>query len=229
MGQLPLAFEPWTRFRRDDFVAAPANAAALKAVEDWPAWPDRVALLLGPPGAGKSHLAAIWVERAGARALRETDLGRADLPALVRPAVVIDDVDAMAARETALFHLLNIVREEGAFLLLTARTPPDRWGLRTADLLSRLRLAPTATLEAPDTGLMRSVLQKLFADRQLLVDEAVIAYLTLHLDRSLSDARAIVADLDRRGLALGRRVTRAMAAAVLGQRAEAEDNEGDDD
>ena len=227
MGQLPLDLAGPPRLGRTDFSPAPANAAALQAVESWPAWPDRVFLLLGPRGAGKSHLAAIWAERAGARSLAVDDLARPDLPALIGGHALIDDVDALAAHETALFHLLNLVREEGVSLLLTASKPPDQWGLTVPDLLSRLRLAPSATLEAPDEDLLRRVLQKLFADRQLLVDETVVDYLVLHLDRVLAEVRRVVAELDHTSLALGRRVTRPMAAAVLGRREEAR-AEGDD-
>ncbi len=217
MHQLPLDLALPPRFGRDAFLPAPSNAAALRVVESWPGWPDQTFLLIGPPGSGKSHLAAIWAERAKARALRPDDLDRSDLPALLGRAAVLDDAEAVApAQQAGLFHLLNLVREQAAFLLLAARTPPDLWGPRTPDLLSRLRLAPAARLDAPDDVLMRQVLVKLFADRQLAVDETVVAYLVLHLDRSLAEAGRVVDALDRTGLALGRRVTRAMAAAVLG-------------
>ena len=64
---LDLPVEP--RFGREDFLVSPSNATAWETVEHWPQWPDRVMLLLGPVGAGKSHLGAIWAARANARAL----------------------------------------------------------------------------------------------------------------------------------------------------------------
>src|SRR5208282_4219910 len=103
-------------------------------------------------------------------------------------------------------------RESGAHVLVTARGQPDAWGLATADLISRLRLAPIVRLGAPDLELTRAVLFKLFSDRQLAVDPALVAYLALNIERSLEAARAIVAALDREALARGKRVTRAMAA-----------------
>ena len=150
MRQLPLDLALPPRFGREDFLAASSNAAALRVVEGWPAWPDRTFLLIGPEGSGKSHLAAIWAERARAGALRTADLDALDLPARIGRAALLDDADTAAASEQTLFHLINLAREQRAFLLLTARTAPDLWGLHTADLLSRLRLAPTARLEAPD-------------------------------------------------------------------------------
>lgn len=211
MGQLPLDLVLPTRLGRDDFLRAPANAAALDLIEAWPAWPDRIVVLTGPPGAGKSHLGAIWAARAGAAAV--PDAAEADHLA---GAILLDDADRLAWPEPAFFHLLNRLRDGSGWLLATAATPPARWGLRTPDLVSRLRLAPLVEIGAPDDALLRAVLVKLFADRQIAVEETLLAYLVPRLARSLGEARAVVAALDRAALAGNRRLTRAVAAEVLG-------------
>ena len=82
--------------------------------------------------------------------------------------------------------------------------------------MSRLRLAPMAAIAPPDDALMRAVLVKLFADRQLAVDAALVDWLALRLDRSLDSARRAVAALDRAGLDAGRRITRTLAADLFG-------------
>ena len=82
---------------------------------------------------------------------------------------------------------------------------PTRWGLRTPDLLSRLRLAPSVSLDAPDDALLKAVLVKLFVDRQLVVDTSVVDYIALRIERSLARAAEIVAALDREALSRGRR------------------------
>ena len=127
---------------------------------------------------------------------------------------MLDGVDRVAD-ETALFHLLNFAAESGATLLMSARRPLRAEAVRLPDLLSRLRRAPVVEIGAPDDDLLRRVLEKLFRDRQLLVDPPVVAYTVLRLERSLGAARAFVAALDREALAQGRRVTRALAAEVL--------------
>ena len=68
---------------------------------------------------------------------------------------------------------------------------------------------------APDDALIRDVLVKLFGDRQLIVDRSVVEYLALRIERSIDAARRIVDALDREALALGRAVTRPMAADIL--------------
>lgn len=211
---LELASEP--HFGAEDFLVSQSNERAYGMIELWPDWPDPVLLLLGPPGAGKSHLAAIWAARAGAVALQAGALAAADLPAITEnKALLIEDGDRLDGNEAALFHLLNLTRAEGASLLITAREAPELWGLATADLMSRLRLAARVTIEAPDDALMRAVLVKLLVDRQLIVDTNVVEYAALRLDRSLDAAREFVAALDREALSRGKRITRSMASDVL--------------
>jgi chromosomal replication initiation ATPase DnaA len=214
--QLPLDLPHEPSFAREDFLKAPSNADALRAIESWSRWPGRMLLLVGPAGSGKSHLAAIWARAAEAVTIEAEALAGADPAALAgRPTILIENADRVGAGEAALFHLINLARERGASLLMTARAPPDAWGLAKPDLRSRLRLAPIATLGEPDADLARAVLFKLFSDRQLVVDPSVIAYVALRIDRSLGAARAIVAALDREALARGAAVTRAMAAQLF--------------
>lgn len=214
-GQLAFDLPLAPRYGREDFLVSPSNAGAWAVFESWPNWPDRVSLLLGPVGSGKSHLSTIWATRAGARIVAASELPTLDLPALATGPLVLEDADRAPVAESEMFHLLNLMRERGEYLAITARQWPDAWGLRTRDLLSRLRLAPAIEIGEPDDALVRSVLVKLFIDRQLTVDSSVIEYLALRIERSLDAARSVVETLDREGLSQGRAVTRPMAADVL--------------
>jgi chromosomal replication initiation ATPase DnaA len=214
--QLPLDLPHEPSFAREDFLSAPANAKALRAIDAWPDWAGRMLLLIGPAGAGKSHLAAIWARAAQAATVEAESLFAAEAARFARSkAILIENADRIGEGEANLFHLINLARESGAYLLLTARSAPDGWALKKADLLSRLRLAPVVALDEPDSELARAVLFKLFSDRQLAVDPAVIAYIGLRIDRSLGAARAIVDALDREALSRGKAVTRSMAALIL--------------
>jgi chromosomal replication initiation ATPase DnaA len=215
--QLALALPHAENFSREDFLAGESNEAALNLVECWPDWPDRALAIVGPEGAGKTHLAAIWADMTGARRVSARALGETNLPAtLATGALVIEDATSNLD-ERALFHLLNLIRQQDAFLLMTARTPPAMWRVELADLASRLRAIPTAQLRSPDDALLRAVMVKLFADRQLAVDDALISYLSTRIERSFASARAVVEDLDREALRQKRPVTRALAAELIGQ------------
>ena len=217
--QLPLALGFRERFGREDFLAGPSNAAALALVERWPDWPARTVALVGPDGSGKSHLAAIWAKSAGARSIASHAIAPASVPtALATGALVIEDLREGACEDAALFHLLNLAREQGDFVLITARTPPSGWAIRLRDLASRLRALPAVTLAPPDDALLRAVMVKLFADRQLAVDEGLIGYLVARIERSFAAARAIVAELDREALRQKREVNKVLAAELLRER-----------
>ena len=114
-----------------------------------------------------------------------------------------------------MFHLLNLAREQGAYLLLTSREAPTGWKLTLPDLTSRLKAIPVATLGPPDDDLLRSVLVKLFADRQIAVDEAVVSYLVARIPRALGAADSLVAEIDRRALEEKAEVTRMFVGRVL--------------
>jgi chromosomal replication initiation ATPase DnaA len=205
-------------FRREDFFESVANAHALAAVTGWRDWPGQKLLLVGPVGAGKTHLAHLWADMAGAVIVAGADLATADLPGLAGTgAVAVEDAEAVAGvreAEVALFHLHNLV-VQGGFLLMTARTPARDWGLTLPDLKSRVEAAPVARLDPPDDALLSAVLVKLFADRQTVVAPALIPWLVARMERSIDAARALVAAMDARALAEGKPITRATAQGLL--------------
>jgi len=214
--QLAFALPHAESLTREDFLEGPANAAGLALVDSWPDWPNRIMLLAGPEGSGKSHLAAIWAEVAGARATSAHALTAAAVPgALATGALVLEDLKSPDVDERALFHLLNLAREEAAFVLITARTPASVLRIELRDLRSRLRAVPAVSLLPPDDHLFRALIVKFCADRQLAVDEAVVSYLTNRIERTYAAARHSVELLDAEALRLGRPVTRALAAELL--------------
>jgi chromosomal replication initiation ATPase DnaA len=213
--QLVLALDHAESYGREDFLPGPCNESALQLVECWPDWPASAVALIGPQGSGKTHLAMIWAALSGARIMAARALDEAGLPsALATGALVVEDA-ATATDERALFHLINLAREEKAFLLFTARTAPTGWPFAIPDLISRLRALPVVTLRAPDDAMLRAVIVKYATDRQLMLDESVVGYLSTRIERSFAAARAAVIALDDEALRQGRPVTRALAAEIF--------------
>jgi chromosomal replication initiation ATPase DnaA len=214
--QLAFALPHAESLTRDNFLEGPANEAGLALVDSWPDWPNQIMLLVGPEGSGKSHLAAIWAEEAGARSTSAHVLTAAGVPgALATGALVVEDLKSSDFDERALFHLMNLAREDQASVLITARTPPSAFPFELRDLRSRLRAAPVVSLLPPDDQLFRALIVKFCADRQLAVDETVVSYLTTRIERSYAAVRQAVEALDAEALRLGRPVTRALAADLL--------------
>jgi chromosomal replication initiation ATPase DnaA len=213
---LALALPHAESLTRDNFLEGPANEAGLALIDRWPDWPNRIMLLVGPEGCGKSHLAAIWAEQAGARSISAHALTPNAVPgALATGALVVEDLKPGDFDERAMFHLINLAREDQAFILMTARIAPAAFEVELRDLRSRLRAVPTVPLLPPDDLLFRGLIVKFCADRQLSIDETVVSYLISRIERSYAAARQAVELLDTEALRLGRPVTRALAAELL--------------
>ena len=203
---------------RDSFFVSPANAVALALVETPARWPAQRLLLVGPSGAGKTHLAHVWAGQTEARVLWAEELMHQDISALAKGALCIEAVDSIAGQtsaEEALFHLINLMGAEANPLLMTARTTPTVYDLGLADLRSRIEATMIAKLDRPDDALLAAVLHKLFADRQITPAGSVIPYLVTHMPRSFAAAGWLVDRVDT--LALGTRggATRDKAIAAL--------------
>jgi len=226
--QLALPFPHEPSFDARDFLTAASNQDALTWLERWRDWPDRRLALWGQAGCGKTHLLHIWAARHDAtrligQALRGLEEGspadggldersREALPA--SGAVVVDDADTVSP-DTTLLHLLNTARDRGLFVLLAGRTAPAHWPLRLPDLTSRLRAVTAVEIRPPDDDLLRTLLVRLLADRQLTMSRHLQDWLLLRLPRSPAALRQAVARLDRASLAFGKAITRPLASQLL--------------
>jgi chromosomal replication initiation ATPase DnaA len=162
-----------------DFFVSAANSEAVAFLDGWSTWPVPAALLIGPTGSGKSHLAAIFARRASAR--------------------LWDDADR-AASEEALFHAWNAAMEERRPLLMTARSVPAAWNLPLAALKSRLAATPRVQIRAPDDALLEAVFRKQWRDRGVDAQADVTRYVLSRIERSFAGVARTVDALDRAAL-----------------------------
>jgi chromosomal replication initiation ATPase DnaA len=209
--QLRLKLRRPQAFRRQDFVAGPSNALALEALGAWPSWHGGCLTLVGPEGVGKTHLAQVWAEEAGATVL---DREAPDLAAAQAGPVVLEDVDR-GVDDEALFHLINLAAREGGGLLLTARTAPTLWPAGLPDLRSRLNALPVAEIEAPDDKVLEAVLKQFFRERSIRPPADLCPYLLRRMERSVPQARDIVRRLDEAADEAQRPISRALARQIL--------------
>ncbi len=213
--QKPLDLRVHPARGRSDFIVSESNRAAVALVDRWPDWPTFGTVLWGPPDSGKSHLVAVMMQKvSGAVCLEAADLGEEE-PSEA-PLVVVENVDRGVGREKSLLHLYNAISERGGHLFLTGRSAPTLWDIALPDLSSRLRGVPAVRIEPPDDMLLGGVLAKMFADRQVTVDERVVRYILRRTNRSFAAVRETVAALDRASLSAQRRVTVPFVRDVLG-------------
>jgi len=214
-AQLSFDFPHRPALDRADLLVTGVNAAAVAWIDRWPDWPAPALVLHGPAGSGKTHLASVWRTRTGAGSIAGAALSPTAVPALLDAGAALVVEAAEAAAEQPLLHLYNGIAERGGHLLLTSAQPPARWGIVLADLRSRLNALPSAEILPPDDTMIRAVLVKLFADRQLAVTPDLVDFLGLRIERSFAAAQRVVTAIDAASLASRRRITLPLAQQVL--------------
>lgn len=214
--QLIFQFAQPATYNADDFLTADCNREAHRWITGVGAWPGHALVLHGPPLSGKTHLAHIWAAGRDAVIADATRLESGDVPALAARDVVVEMTDRMAS-ETAMFHLFNLLREEGRKLLLLARQPPAAWTIALPDLASRIAATPAVGIGDPDAELVPQLLIKLCRDRQLTIPPEVAVFLAPRLERSFQCIAETVETLDQLSMRHGKRVTVPLARQVLGE------------
>lgn len=214
--QLTLDLAHRSALDREDFLISHSNEAAVELIDAAQSWPHRALLLTGPQGSGKSHLANVFRLTHGSDLVEAATLGEEAIGLLeAAGALVVENIDRGSVDERVLFHLLNMARQGRGLVLMTSRVTPGQLAFTLPDLRSRVRALPVAQIEAPDDFLLQAVLVKLFADRQLAVDPAVVSFLTMRMERSMQAANAVVGEIDRLALAMRRKVSRQLAQTAL--------------
>lgn len=216
MKQLVLALELPPALEAKDFIVSNANEEAYLWLMRWPNWPNHCLAIYGEKGCGKTHLSNIWQTTTKARYLKGSEFNAIDLETLFKPPAffVLDDAH-LIEKEEKFFHFYNYLTHSKGGLLLLSQTPPARWGTTLPDLRSRLNAIPAIKIHAPDENLLSQVIQKLFSDLQLTVDEAVVCFLLKHMERSFESAHFWVNALNTYALTQKRSITVPLVRELL--------------
>ena len=218
MQQMPLDIRFPKLQGREDFIIGACNRLAAAWINRWPDWPKpgHSLNLVGPAGAGKSHLAAIWQEMCGARLCNCP----AELTSIVAgadvPLIVLDKIDSTFNwPEDTLFHLFNRCDVEFGGLLMLSEKPVAQLNWDLADLGSRMRGVAMASIDLPDDALIYALLEKYFTDRQLLAPPTMLRYLISRMERSFDTVQEVAAALDQRSIADKKPLSVGLARLVL--------------
>ncbi len=184
-GQIALPLD-WSAGGTNDgpLIVGTSNADAVRYLRHVATWPVRTAVLVGPPGSGRSLIGRLFARETGGR--------------------VIDGQDSVA--EEDIFHAWNAAQASGSPLLIIADAPPADWNIALPDLASRLRAVPVLTIAEPDDCLARDLIEALFAQRGMALAPEVAPYIVPRMERSYAMIHRVVAALDAASLEQGRRV-----------------------
>lgn len=223
LPQLPLDLVFRPAYGREDFLVTNQNAFAVHYIDNWPTeWGGYPALTLyGQKGCGKSHLAAVWMQKSGASFLSARDFSALDLSVMLegKRNLVIDGLDLLIGdrkAEEKLFHLYNGFQKEGLFVLLLSHLSPARMDFAINDVASRLRAAPAAEIQPPDDALFSFVFSKQLHDRGFsTVGEAEAKYAVARMGRSWGELGDLVERVSQKASAEKRPVTTALIRDVI--------------
>ncbi len=214
--QLPLEFEPRAYLDKEDFMVAKCNIAALRRIDSWPNWSFFALCLYGPTGCGKSHLANIFSNQVSIVTnypykipnIKAKDINLEDVHQLFHEhkCLIVEDLNENINQE-AMFHLYNLYRNEGGYILFTSENAPARMNFSLADLRSRLNIIPSIEIGEPDDELLSALIVKLFTDRQIIISQEILNYILANIERSFSYTRKLVAEIDNISLSRKRAVS----------------------
>ncbi|WP_336294827.1 DnaA regulatory inactivator HdaA [Bartonella sp. CB169] len=218
--QLPLNLSYDSILQFDDLLVTESNRLAFQLIDHWPNWVLPIAVLVGNAGSGKTHFSSVWAQKAEALSIHRNEIDQAISIVSSGKSLLIEDIDAGDISETALFHLINSVKQVNlevrqATLLITARTVPSAWNLKLNDLKSRLNSVMLVAINQPDDALLTAVAFKLFSDRQIIVHPDTVYYLVSRCERSLFSLKRVIDSVDRLALQRKSKITRSVISEVL--------------
>lgn len=215
--QLPIDFIHETLYEREDFMVSKSNIEAIKAVDEWPNWPYFSLCIYGPEGSGKTHISHIFADNVYTKtnAKQKIPLVRArgiKLENIYRffeesKCLIVENLDDKYINEEALFHLYNLYKNEGGYILFTTTKPPARMNFKLADLQSRLNTIPVIEIKEPDSDLLSALIVKLFADRQVNISPEIVNYITNNTIRSFSYIKKLVIEADNTSISRKRAIS----------------------
>lgn len=214
MKQLAFSFPNIPTYTADTYVVSDCNNDVYRWLQAWPKWPGALgSLILGEAHSGKTHLCHTFMEKHPSVRSLNGHVCSAHHPFDLKESLfIIDDADQAPA--PWLFHFFNHAKERGAHFVLTMTHPYQDW-CQLKDLSSRLATLPTFHLNLPDEAMMLALLKKNLTDCGVFVDEAVLAYLCQHIERSYATADYWVQLLERLSAEQKRNITISFIRSIL--------------
>lgn len=221
--RLPLVYDQ--QDHAGAFIIAQPNRVAAMLIDNWQEWPNRAALIIGPPGCGKSSLGRAFATHLGGQVIGTAqELGAQMAGPLGQAAtcLVIDDLHLLlgptgpsTTNEEGLFHLLNRAQFDGLHLLLLSGQSPADLRVALPDLASRIAVLPSARIEQPDDELLAALFIKGLRQAGLAVPPAVLSYAVERMDRSYAGVAQLIPVLDQLALENRRELTKPLIAEAL--------------
>ena len=185
-GLLPLSYPQSSELC--DFVVANCNQLAFELLHRSISGvtKDKYICIYGESGCGKTHLLQGFAKENQIIYLNAKQVVEASPRDWVysdEKIVILDDADKVED-EVWWFHLYNLIKEQNKTLIISSRKVPSMWPVKLADLRSRLATFVSAEMRNPDDDTLKRVLEKIWKDKGIVVDNAILEYLSRRIDRN---------------------------------------------
>ena len=216
-----------------NFVTCSGNRTALEFVKKVlaPDAGENLLYLHGATGSGKTHLlSAICSDLAGCspglelsviplEAVTEENCRSVVDQAGVQTHLLLDNLHLLADStllRSAVWQLFNDFYESGRKIVATATLPPKELKSLDEHLQSRFMWGLVAKLDISDDESRRMILNKLAADRQIMLPSEVSDYLLVHVRRDIPSLAAALEQLKQRSFAVQKKISLKLAREALG-------------
>ena len=227
--QLPLGFEAGELFTFESFVAGSNFVAKGLAQQTALGEGEKQLYFWGEPGLGKSHLLQASCNLAARNQqtvcyLTQTEIANQSVEMFDGleqvELICLDDIETWLSNsvwETALFDLINRVRENNNRLIMASTQPPDEVFVKLPDLRSRLSWGPVFQLQDLSDKEKFQALRYRARQSGLELPENVADYLMQRYPRDMFGLFERLAVLDKASMAMQRRLTIPLIKSVFSE------------
>ena len=204
-------------FKNEDFYVSASNRHIIDLFNNWPNWEKNLLNVIGENFSGKTHLINIFSKEKGGVILESKDLNDENLVNIKNfKNIILENVDKNV-NEKLLYTLINIIDQEGKYLIITSNRPIVELNFELGDLRSRAKNFLFQNIEKPDDELIYAIILKNFSDRQILIDKKLIDFIIKRIDRSYSKIFDFIYKIDETSLKKKKPIDLKIIKEVLGE------------
>ena len=203
--------------RYEDFYVSISNKHILDLFNNWPDWEKNFINIIGENFSGKTHLINIFLKEKGGVIIESNQLNDENLVKIKNfKNIILENVD-LNINEKLLYTLINIIDQEGKYLIITSTRPIVELNFELGDLRSRANNFLLQNIEKPDDDLIYAIILKNLSDRQILIDEKLINFIIKRIDRSYSKIFDFIYKIDETSLKKKKPIDFRIIKEVLGE------------
>jgi chromosomal replication initiation ATPase DnaA len=199
------------KFKSNEFFVTKKNFFAYNLIKEWPNWNNQLVYIYGPEKCGKTLISEIWKDSSNAIHVSEDNFTNImhddiDFNFVRKNNWIIDDVDILIEKnkssyEGKILNLINILKiNTDSFLLMTGKKNPKQIDCKLDDLISRISASLVVEVGFPDQDLLCKIIEKYLNDRNIVLSEKCLSYISDRIERSYKSALYIAKEIDLKSL-----------------------------